>query len=386
MDTANPYGFLQPGVGGGGGGRMVARRRRPGPTPVAFYQANEYKPENLAAAASRLFLGIKLECAQCHDHPFNDYTRDQFWELASFFNGLQPQFQFRNGRPVRVATAPLKIPGTNRVAKPRFPDGKEPTAKKGMNNRQLLAEWMTKGDNPYFARNAVNRLWAHFFGIGLIDPVDEPSDDNPPSHPELLAELTKQFVAHKFDLKFMMRVIAASRAYQLSSVATLSTQDDIRLFARMPVKGLTAEQLFDSLVVATGYRENRALRGRFVGFGQTNPRADFLSKFASQDRRTEAHTSILQALALMNGNFIADATSLTKSETLAGILDFPFFNTPEKKIEALYLAALSRKPRPAELTRLSKYVLTGGSRKKQQAALADIFWALLNSSEFILNH
>jgi hypothetical protein len=350
-------------------------------SPIAFYQNNEFKPENLAASTSRLFLGVKLECAQCHDHPFNQYTRMQFWELAAFFTGIQrqPRGGFGAAPPV------LRIPGTNKEVRPRFLDGQEPKSQGGKNNRELLADWLTRPDNPYFARAAANRMWAHFFGIGLIEPVDEPGDDNPPSHPELLDELAREFAAHKFDLKFLVRAITASRTYQLSSTCTDATQNEPRLFARMAVKGLTPEQLFDSLVTATGYRDpTRANPRGFVG--PNTPRGEFLAKFASQDKRTETHTSILQALALMNGKFIADATSISNSETLAAVLDSPFFDTPEKQIEALYLASLSRKPRPAELAPLVNYVTGGGPKKDPRSALADVFWALLNSSEFILNH
>jgi hypothetical protein len=354
--------------------------------PVAFLQVNEFKPENLAASTSRLFLGVKLECAQCHDHPFNKYTRAQFWELAAFFADIQPRQRGRARAEVRTDT--IRIPGTNKEVKARFLDNSEPKAREGADKRQLLAEWITRADNPFFARATANRLWAHFFGIGLVEPVDEPGDDNPPSHPELLDELGRQFAAHDFDLKYLIRAITLSRAYQLSSVANHASQNDPRLFARMSIKGLTPEQLFDSVVVATGYKEPAATGRRRIGFGLGSARAEFLAKFASQDKRTESQTSILQALALMNGKIIADVTSvdLNKSETLAAILDFPLFDTHEKKIDALFLAALGRQPRPQELSRMTQYVNSGGPRKDARAALADVFWALLNSSEFILNH
>jgi hypothetical protein len=351
-------------------------------TPIAFYQANEYKAENLAANTSRLFLGVKLECAQCHDHPFNKYTRKQFWEYAAFFTGLQPQFRPNGAVP---AAAVLKIPGTNKEAKPHFLDGNEPQAKQGVNNRQLLAEWMTRADNPFFARAAVNRLWAHFFGIGLVEPVDDLSEENPASHPELLDELARQFVAHRYDLKFMIQAITSSRSYQLSSVSSHKSQLEGRLFGRMAVKGMTPEQLFDSLVAATGYRGQPIRGGAPFFFGQNSPRAEFLAKFANQDKRTEFQTSILQALALMNGKFIADATSLKSSETLLAVIDSPFLDTTGK-IEALFLAALNRKPREAERIRFLKYVTLGGPKGDAKAALADVFWVLLNSSEFMLNH
>jgi hypothetical protein len=370
--------------GNNGFGRGVGRgMQQPNSqlTPIAFYQANENKPENLAASTSRLFLGVKLECAQCHDHPFAKWSRKQFWENAAFFTDVAPR------QPGVEVPATLKIPGTEKVVRPRFLDGAAPKSRDGVSNRKLLADWMTRGDNPYFARAAANRMWAHFFGIGLIDPLEEESDENPPSHPDLLNELSRQFVAHKFDMKFLIRAIVSSRTYQLSSTLTHATQNDDRLFARMPVKGLTAVQLFDSLSMATGYRDATPQNQRgFVGFGQTSPRAEFLTKFANQDKRTETQTSILQALALMNGQFTAEATKIKDSINLAAVIDFPHMNTPEKKIEALYLATLSRKPRPEELSKMVKYVRSGGPKKNSKAALTDVFWVLLNSSEFILNH
>ncbi|HKB41027.1 MAG TPA: DUF1549 domain-containing protein, partial [Gemmataceae bacterium] len=149
------------------------------PSPRLFYLGREEKPDELVAATSRLFLGIRLECAQCHNHPFARWTREQFWSQATFFTGLR--------RPEK-ATRTLAIPGTSRKAAARFLDGKELPDGTG-DARSLLAEWITAPGNPYFARAAVNRLWDHFFGIGLVDPVDDLSGENRPSHPELLDEL-----------------------------------------------------------------------------------------------------------------------------------------------------------------------------------------------------
>jgi hypothetical protein len=364
------------------------------PNAVAFYQANENKPENLGAAASRLFLGIKLECAQCHNHPFAKWTRDQFWEFAAFFASVAPPQPMR-GRPGQPPMTPgkevreLKIPNTNpeRTVSAKFLDGKEPQWKDDSQARAVLADWLTSRDNPYFAKAMANRLWAHFFGIGIIDPVDEFGEDNPPSHPELLEELGKAFADAKFDAKFLIKAIIATRAYQMSSEVTDKSQEDPRLFARMALKGLTPEQLFDSLVVATGYREDGDGAGR-RGFGTA--RAEFLTKFANySDRRTEYQTSILQALQLMNGKFTADASdvneAVTNNRTFQGVWDFPGLDT-KGKLNALFRSTVSREMRPDEESRLVRYVDKGGPSGDKQKALADVFWALLNSSEFILNH
>ncbi len=375
-------------VGGGPGRQQFPFNQGPEPTALAYYQANELKPETLGAATSRMFLGVKLECAQCHDHPFAKWSRQQFWEYAAFFAGIQPGQQgnfFAPGQD-RADLRQLKIAGTDKVVQARFLDGTQPEWRTGTTTRTTLAEWMTRADNPFFARAAANRLWSHFFGIGLIEPIDEPSDDNPPSHPELLDELARQFAEHRFDVQFLIRAILASKTYQLSSAGGEPSPDDPRLFARMAIKGLTPEQLFDSLAQATGYREPpRNLDPRALLLNGGTPRGDFLSKFASQSKRTEHQTSILQALALMNGRFVADATSLERSEVLAAVIDAPFLDTTQR-IETLYLASLTRKPTAAETDRLLRYVEAGGARKDAKAALADVFWVLLNSSEFMLNH
>jgi len=382
--------LTQPLAAGAGRGAIRQPQNAAEVSPVAFFQVNENKAENLAASTSRLFLGVKLECAQCHDHPFQaDLKKKKFWEYAAFFAGIQAQGMGGAFAPAQdnPKLREIKIPNTEKVGKAKYLDGSDPQWKDGAAARQTLAEWMTAKDNPYFAKASVNKLWAHFFGLGIIEPLDEPGPSNPPSHPELLDELAKQFAAHNFDLKFVIRAIVLSKTYQLSSTASDDSQDEARLFARAPIKGLTPEQLFDSLALATGYREPAPNpNARIAFFGANTPRAEFLQKFANhQDKKTEVQTSILQALALMNGKFVADATSIEKSEALAAIIEFPAFTTADR-VEKLYLATVCRKPRPQELERLVKYVDKGGANNNPKAALADVFWALLNSSEFILNH
>jgi hypothetical protein len=326
--------------------------------PLAFYAANENKPENLAGSTARLFLAVKLECAQCHNHPHASWKQEQFWSYAAFFGG------------VRGAQGPeIRIPKKGKLVQARFPDGTAPAWGPGTAPGTALADWMTREDNPYFARAAVNRVWAYFFGAGLVEPVDDLTQQE--GGDALLDELAREFVKHRYDLKSLIRGIVFSRAYQLSSVTADGTQDEVRVFARMPVRALAPEQLFDSLSAATGIRA-------------ASP--DLASRFGRQDEKpTEVQTSILQALALMNGKFVDDATSLQQSETLAAVANAPFLDTAGK-VEALYLAALSRPPRPEERTRLVGYVDKGGPSGDPERALADVFWALLNSGEFFLNH
>jgi hypothetical protein len=349
-------------------------------TPVAFYQANELKPENLAASTSRLFLGIKLECAQCHDHPHANWTRQQFWEFAAFFSGVQSRGP---GMLASVQEVPdvrtIKMPRTGDVVRAHYLDGTEPRWQPGMKARSALASWVTMTNNPYFARTAANRLWAHFFGIGLVDPVDEMGEENPPSHPELLDELARQLVAHNFDLKYLIRAITYSQTYQRSSKGMHPSQNDPRLFARMAVRGMTQEQLFDSLVQATYlHTESGALDAA---------RAQFLARFPNQEKRTESHTSILQALALMNGQIVADMTSPDSQRSVAftAYVDFPGWDNA-KRINQIYMGILSRRPSAEEAARIMKYVNSGGIKKSEKAALSDVAWTLLNSAEFMLNH
>jgi hypothetical protein len=339
---------------------------------------------------------VKIECAQCHDHKFADWKREQFWSFAAFFAGLQRRGNgdFVNAGQEIPDRHELTIPGTERVVQAEFLDGTKPKSIYITSARATLADWVTRKDNPYFARAAVNRLWGYFFGSGIIDPVDDiVGGEQEASHPELLDEMARQFAEHHFDLKYLIRAIVSSRAYQLSSLATHASQENPRLFARMPLRGLSAEQLFDSIAQATGYREETIPNQRAF-FGNSTVRNRFISRFANaSDRPTEVQTSILQALSMMNGQITSTATDLEHSELLTALIDAPFMDTVER-VETICLAVLSRKPTPRELSNLVQYIEKGGSSgdtstdkdKNYHRALADVFWVLLNSGEFFLNH
>jgi hypothetical protein len=350
--------------------------------PGALFQALQFKPESMAASTSRLFLGVKLECAQCHKHPFARWTRKQFWELAAFFTGngrLPPQTQAGRVLP----PGQVQIPDTETIVTARFLDGTAPG--KGTDLPGELANWVTAKQNPWFARAVSNRLWEYLMGTGLVEPLDEESPDNLPSHPALLALLAEQFAANDYDLKYLLRAITSSRGYQLSSTQTHASQADERLFARRPVRGLSPEQLFDSLALATGQKDE--IPGIEVPVRRPDyltPRADFLRRFPNQSKRTQQETSILQALYLMNGKIVAEATHLEHNKNLAVIARASAVRT-SRRIEQLFLIAVNRKPTAKESDRLVRYVDSGGPSKDSARALCDVFWALLNSSEFCVN-
>jgi Protein of unknown function (DUF1549)/Protein of unknown function (DUF1553) len=354
------------------------------PSPVAFFQANEQKPEMIAASTTRIFLGVQVQCAQCHDHPFSHWKRRDFWSLAAFFDAPGGD---RGAAPAGGSPNAILIPETQTLVEPVFLDGSAPDWKSSSNKRELLSQWLTRPDNPFFARAAVNRLWDHFLGRGFVHPVDDLDKTNPPSHPELLDAMAAQFAAHDFDLKYLIRAITATRAYQLSSRAESVGEDDLARFARMPIRRMTADQLFASIVQATGFREQRRAARRGVVLPDlASAAAEFRNRFADTSvARTEAETSILQALTLMNGGLVSDAVDLKKSETLLAVADAPFLSTAER-VETLFMATLSRRPAPEESSRFVAYVESGGAAKNPKQALADAFWALLNSAEFALNH
>jgi Protein of unknown function (DUF1549)/Protein of unknown function (DUF1553) len=359
------------------------------PNALAFFAVKDAKPENLAAVSTRLFLGVQLECAQCHDHPFAQWSRKQFWNQAAFFAGIERQgkgiFQpLTEDANLRVLT----LPDSTKKSAAMFLDGKEPNFKPGVSSRVTLAKWITAPENAYFAKAAVNRLWGHLFGMGIIDPVDNSHDENPPSHPELLDELAKAFAASKFDLNYLITALCLTEAYQRTSTRTHVSQDDPRVFGRMGVKALTGEQFFDSLALATAFREQqpaaKAGKGGKGAKGGAAPRAQFLALFAQRGPTSEPETSVQQALTLMNGKFLTDATSLRSSPMLTAVMETPMLDT-KQRVEILYLATLSRPPSARELKIAVNHVASTESAREHER-LGDVFWALLNSAEFRLNH
>jgi len=338
--------------------------------PLSFLLAREAKPENLAAGVSRSFLGVRLDCAQCHDHPYDLWKREQFWSFAAFFAGLERgggnQLTLAGGLYEVSDRRELMIPETNRLAAAVFLDGSEPKWRT-QSGRQLLANWITARDNPYFAKAAVNRLWGHLFGIGLVDPVDDFSTANAPSHPELLDELTAAFIERNFDVKFLLKSLLMSDTYQRTS-RQFSEDLPPALYASFAVQGLSAEELVRSLTLILG--------------ADQSPEELALRFSRASESPTQRQMMILQALTMMNGFATARAIDADQGALLAAVIDFPG-QTPAECVETLFVATLSRLPSGMESQRCVQSVETANDSRR---GLGDVLWALLNSAEFGCNH
>ncbi len=370
-----------------------------GITGVAFFQGNQLKPENLAAATSRLFLGVKLECAQCHDSKFDKWTRKQFWEYAAFFSGIGPQTPDQaaddNADFTQATDAAhrhsIKMPGGDKVLQARFLDGKQPTWKEDVTTRQALAEWMTSPNNPYFAQAAVNRIWAHLFGIGIVDPPDDFRKDNPPSHPELLNALAQAFVDNHYDLK--------SHDQGHHRQQGLPAHQRHRRFGRRPTAvhahvGQGADGRAAVRQRGPGDRLRRRRRRRPQRRRQParrrRARAEFLARFSnSADKRTET-TDLDPPGAVADErphHLRRDEPARKQAESDARLrlrraVHGRRGRSSTRSTSAPSAGRCGPTRRSAWSSTSRRADPSGDSRK----ALADVFWALLNSSEFIFNH
>ncbi|QDU38073.1 hypothetical protein Mal4_23930 [Maioricimonas rarisocia] len=367
---------------------LLAEGRLSQSGPLLFYSAVKLDADQLASRTSRVFLGMRLECAQCHDHPFEPWTQQDFWRFAAFFGQIsRPQAELETVSTVMrvrdIDRGEVMLPDSDTIVPPGFLDNKPlRAADQTTARRQQLAEWLTGADNPYFARATANRIWGQMFGRGIVDPIDDFGVQNPPRSPELLDLLASQFISSGFDLRELFRVIALSRAYRLSSGADTIDEERVEWFAQMNIKTLTAEQVYDCIAVATMLDGAGAIN--VERFGNTS-RQEFIQQFRTPTgRSTEYLGGIPQALTLMNGGLISSATGLSSSGLLKS-LEAPFF-TNRERIEVLYLATLSRQPRPDEWELLDSYITESTRGVELREGLADILWALLNSAEFTLNH
>ncbi|MBM4003536.1 MAG: DUF1549 domain-containing protein [Planctomycetes bacterium] len=354
--------------------------------PALFYTSLELQPEKLAAATARIFLGLQMECAQCHNHPFDHWKQEDFWGYAAFFARTR---QVRGNRMMArlrledLDSGDVKIPNTETIVTPKFPNGLVAPDDSGT-RRERLSIWMASRDNPYLARAVVNRVWAQLFGRGIVDPVDDLGVHNPPSHPQLLEELTHYFVNCGFDLRALYRLLTGSRAYQLSSVCSSQREPPPELFSRMQLKPLSAEQFYDSLARLFPPSDS-GMAGIPQATGLFNPRRlSFLGRMQNPSKNSlDYQAGILQALTLLNGAELHSASHPDQS-SLLGALNSPLF-TRQDRIEVIYLATLARRPSDEE-RRISYEYLEGGAAGDAQTAFADLVWAILNSAEFAMNH
>lgn len=356
--------------------------------PALYYTALDLAPEKLAASSARIFLGLQIECAQCHDHPFDHWKQRDFWGYAAFFARLRRPEMAQPGMLaslVDLDSGDVKLPNTEEVVLPKYPGGLSPASAELGTRREQLAIWMASRDNPYLPRAGVNRAWWHLFGRGLVEPVDDLGPQNRPSHPELLGALTDYFVTTGFDLRELYRTLVSTRAYQRTSRCTADPPPPPELYAHAAVKTLTAEQLYDSVNRVLHRRPQNIVGGASGASPLLDPRRQaFIAKVQSSGRNAlEYQAGVLQALALLNGNDLAEATDPERSPLL-GSLQAPFF-TADDRVRTLFLATFARPPDEAELGLCQKH-LAEHSPSDHAKAYSDILWASLNSAEFALNH
>ena len=362
-------------------------------------EANFYRTTRDAKATmektTQVFMGTRMVCAQCHDHPFEKWTQNQYFEMAAFFSGVGVRPGYEVGEEIiynQRADFAMKHPKDGRVMEPKYlvaAAGVPPLPAHDLDarkRREAFANWLTSRENPVFAKSAVNRVWSYFFGRGIIDPVDDIRASNPPVNAALLDALTKDFIAHNFDLRYLMRTMVNSRAYQATMVTNEWNAGDSTNFSHMTPRRLGAEQLMDAVAQATGSRPNfpevpedtlaSQLPDPHVG------KEGFLDLFGRPTRETacecerRTELSLPQALNLVNGATISEAVADPKGRVAKLVLS----GRPDAAmVEELYLASLSRLPTKSE-TESGQAYLAGGSRT---ARAHDLLWALLNSKAFL---
>ncbi len=376
----------------------------------------EPQPNLLADATARLFWGVQLRCAECHDHPFAPWKQTDFWGTAAFFsrlrkgytegknpNGytftetppdepLSQKFSTLRAAP-DVAGPAIVVPEAggklaNQVVRARFLGGDEPSWTDNGPYRERFVAWTTSAENPWFAANTVNRLWAQLMGRGLVNPLDGFQPGNPPSHPGVLDLLTDELVASHFDVKHVFRIVCNTRAYQRTSRPLADNADDEELYSHMAVKPLRPEMLYDSLSVAlfpvppkTGSKPPPVKPQPVSGLQPLPdiPRVEFVRLFGTRTGENEGsivNSGVPQFLRLLNGSLLNQETPV-----LDGLLKTR--PTPGEAIEALYLTVLTRRPTAAESQLMTGFI---AAHDEEREAYAEILWALVNSAEFALNH
>jgi hypothetical protein len=366
--------------------------------PAVVYR-DRREPADLTTMFSQLFLGVRLDCAKCHHHPNEKWGQDDFYRMAAFFGpvkqkgaGISPPISGGNETFFFATGKPVKHPVTGETMEPKPPDGPELKPAENADPRRALADWMTNETNPFFARAIANRVWAAFFGKGIVDPVDDFRLSNPPSNPALLDALAAEVVREKFDLKAMMRTILRSQLYQLSGTPNETNRADTRNFSRSYRRRLPAEVMADAIAEVTGVPNtyegmppgSRAMQAwtykidsrTMDAFGRPNSSSDCPCE-------RDVKPSIVQSLHLANSRSLH--SKLKSTETSARVHRLATGELPPAEVVTeLYLACYSRRPTDEELTLASAAFSTPGATRR--TATEDIFWALLNSAEFVFNH
>ena len=361
----------------------------------------------LTAMTARLFLGLQVQCTQCHNHPFNKWQQDQFWEYNSFFRQVgkidHRKLDPNTGRMVddysevvwQEFSGPVyyeKRSGVMQVAYPRF-QGLEVDPGVGVDRRVEFGKLITQpvdGAPPQIAQAMVNRTWSHFFGYGFTRPVDDMGPHNPASHPDLLERLSREFVTANYDVKELIRWIVSSEAYGLTSQYNDKNKIDdpgageVPLFSHMYLKSMQAEQMYDSLIVASNAHKS----GRGGWGAQEEQRRIWMQQFVvafendENDESTTFNGTIPQALMMMNSELMDKACSVERGSFLFESMSSP--GNEAQKIQELYLAALSRNPTKTEIGKVQKMLKSYGNQRLM--GYQDLFWALLNSNEFVFIH
>jgi len=358
--------------------------------PAGYFYRAANGTGDMASMVSQVFLGVRITCAECHQHPYDRWTQQDYHAMRGFFQQVSTKTLTSGVALLAEGNPVIKHPRTGKVIQP-YPLGSTmPETVPEGDRRRVLAEWMTQPDNPYFAKNIANRLWAHFLGRGIVMPVDDLRETNPPSNPELLDALATYLVTNKFDLKAMIRVITASRTYQLSPTPNATNIKDEQNFSRALFRRLPAEVLMDAICDVTGVDEkfDGVPRGyRAVQLWDSQVQHYFLKLFGRPARATVCEcervtgATIGQALHLMNSPNLqaklAHEGGQLKRLTVKHEDDADI-------VRQLYLSTFSRPPSHDEMDTALQYL--GTRRFQRRKAVEDLAWSLMNSLEFIFNH
>jgi len=376
-----------------------------GNPPVAWYKRVKDPKQQLEDVA-QLFLGVRLQCAQCHHHPFERWSQDDYYGMAAFFSQVGRKPTSTRGEELifhKRGIAGATNVKTGRLLKPAAMSETVPPIAADDDPRLKLADWMNRPENPFFAKALVNRYWKHFLRRGLIEPEDDIRDTNPPTNPELLAALERHFVDSRFDLKALIRVIASSSTYQLSSAPLPSNLADQQNYSRFYPRRLPAEVLLDAIDDLSGARTdfpNLPIGTRAIALPDNsyNNASPFLKVFGRPENESVCECERVQSSSLAQSLHIMNAADIKSKLTTAGGRADRLAKSElpvERRIEELYRAAYSRDPREDELKvaldYLSETRLDAAAKPLDPAAAAtenfqDLIWALINTKEFLFNH